>query len=177
MDTFLVFLALFVACITLFIQRQHNRKELLPILSTEYENNNTKGLYQLWLVNNGHGVAIIKNIHLTLPTGDVIELSNQYSFIDVITEHVPRCTQMSNSLPSSLGASSKKLLCSYTTPPNMPNGLLKMSVTVESESVYGDKVTVNKDGFIVTSNSRDAAFEALLQPIVEVILSILPKRN
>ena len=63
METILVFLALMVACITLFIQRQHNRKELLPILSTEYEQTKRNGeeFYQLWLINNGHGVAIITN--------------------------------------------------------------------------------------------------------------------
>ncbi len=179
METFLVFLALVIASITLFIQRQHNRKELLPILNTVYEQNNdgNKHLYQFWLVNNGHGTAIIKSINLNLPSGEVIELSNQYSFLHVIEEYVPDRTRMSNSLPISLSASSKEKLYSFEIPSNCSNGLIGSSVTVVAESVYGDCITVTNEGFNVTSNPKDAVFESALNVVIDAIIRLLPKRN
>ncbi len=179
METILVFLALIVASITLFIQRQHNRKELLPILATEYEqvNNNGEQLYQLWLVNNGHGVAIIKSIKLHLSTGEIITLSDNYSFLHVIDQYVPTRIKMSNSLPKSISACNKEKLYSFVIPAKDSNGLMGSTVTIVAESVYGDIVTVNRDGFDVTSNPRDAICESILKLPVDAIIRINDRRN
>lgn len=68
METFVAFLAVVVASITFFLQRQHNRKSLQPILNTHFHHggNNGKGELVLFLDNYGLGPCLITGMTLCL---------------------------------------------------------------------------------------------------------------
>lgn len=178
-ESTLVLLALLVACITLFVQREHNRKQLLPILSIELEQNNKNNeqFNKFCLINNGHGVAIIDKFEIILETGKSIELTHEYSFRNLILEEVPDLKQVSNSLPSTLAPNSRECLYSFTTRSNARHGLFGSKVTIVARSVYGDIVTVDNRGFKVTSNLRDAVFENILKSATNMLVSILHRRS
>ncbi|MBY6198179.1 hypothetical protein [Vibrio hangzhouensis] len=178
MEILLALSALVIACITLFVQRQHNRKELLPILNTEYEETHKTGdhLYQLWLINNGHGVALIKEYHFVLPSGESVMLDDEHNFLKIIEQNVPNRKSMSNSLPKSLASNDKALLYSFSVPALGRNALAGTTVKVVAESVYGDEVIVDKEGFTVISNRRDAQFEIALKRIADIMGKLLQNR-
>ncbi len=179
MELIFVFLALVVACMTLFIQRQHNRKELLPVLTTYFEIHCTQETTKLalWLINDGHGVAILKETSLHLYEGETIKISKENGFSEVIKKHCPVARNIETSLPFTLASNSKELLYRFEIPNNTDSVFNGASATVKAESIYEDIIVATADGFEVTSNRRDALVESWLNGIVDFALKVIPKRN
>ena len=174
METFLVLLAFIVACITLFIQRQHNRKELLPIIHTYFltEIHDCVVTKEFKLINDGNGAAILKKITLHLGEDD-IDINPFNDFSKVINDKLPKSKNISTSLPFCLRASSSEVMYKYEIPENSADTLDKVTVTVECESVYGDVVVANSQGFEVKSNSRDAPFELIFSKLSDIFSKIV----
>lgn len=176
METFLVLLALIVACTTLFVQRQHNRKELLPIIHTYF----SADVRDEWLtrefklINDGNGVAILKKIILHLENED-IGITHFNDFSRVIEEKLPQSKDVSTSLPFCVSASSSEVMYRYTIPVKSNDLLNGVSITVVCESVYGDIVEANSKGFEVRSNNRDLPFEYIFSKCADLCSAVLGK--
>ncbi len=177
MGIFLVFLALIVVCITLFIQRQHNRKELLPILHTYFSATITDNtvVHEFKLINDGNGVAILKKIELLLADGETIEITPFNSFFEVIQQRVPHSKDIETSLPFCISANASEVIYRYTVYNNVTNKLDDSSVVVTAYSVYGDTVIANKTGFEVISNRRDHIFEVLFSKVSDSLVILWEK--
>ncbi|ASG01617.1 MULTISPECIES: hypothetical protein [Vibrio] len=177
MEIFLVFLALMVACITLFIQRQHNRKELLPILHTYFSasTQDNSVVYEFKLINDGNGAAILKKVELLLADGETIEITSFNSFFEVIQQKNPHSKDIETSLPFCLSANSSEVIYRYALYNTVTNKLDGSSVRVTAESVYGDTVIAHNTGFDVISNRRDHIFEVLFGKVSDSLVSLWEK--
>ncbi|EMK6932991.1 hypothetical protein V9J79_004483 [Vibrio alginolyticus] len=177
MEVFLIFLALLVACMTLFVQRQHNRKELQPILSTYFSADFKDNVvtHEFKLINDGNGAAIIKKMEVRLLSGDLIEVTKSHSFSKIINENNPSSKKVITSLPSTLGSNSSELIYSYTIPQSVKDPLEGCVAIVTSESVYGDTIVADDNGFHVTSNGRDAFVEKLFGKALDLIIKLWNK--
>lgn len=80
MEITIASLALLVSAITFFLQRQHNRKSLEPILNTflHHGEDNNKGELILYLDNHGLGPCFITNTRLYLGGNsyEIVELND-----------------------------------------------------------------------------------------------------
>ncbi|HCE4711336.1 TPA: hypothetical protein NJ727_004739 [Vibrio parahaemolyticus] len=167
METTIIFLAFLVALFTLLVQRQHNRKELQPVLNTNFTQlNQDNAVHVLKLVNHGGGAAIIKQIKLHLKNGEIIEVNKENSFSDILHNKNPTSTKRTTFLPLAVGANSEVLLYEYTIPYAVEDQLSQCYLTITAESIYGDTITVHRDGFDVVSNSRDKLIEDIIKTFI-----------
>lgn len=177
MEVILVFLALLVACLTLFVQRQHNRKELLPIIHTYFSaaSKDHQVTREFKLINDGNGAAILKKVQLYLASGEEIEITNFNDFSKVIQQKNPHSTDIATSLPFALSANSSEVIFSYCLSESADDQLDSCTVTVTAESVYGDAVVADETGFNVISNRRDAFFEMWFGKITDTSIKLWEK--
>ncbi|WP_045626594.1 MULTISPECIES: hypothetical protein [Vibrio] len=177
MEIILIFLALLVACLTLFIQRQHNRKELLPIIHTYFSaaSKDHQVTREFKLINDGNGAAILKRVQLHLASGEEIEITNFNDFSKVIQQKNPRSKDVATSLPFALSANTSEVIYSYSLSESADDQLDSCTVTVTAESVYGDTVVAHATGFDVTSNKRDAFFEIWFSKIADTSILLWEK--
>ncbi len=173
MEIILIFLALLVACLTLFIQRQHNRKELLPIIHTYFSaaSKDHQVTREFKLINDGNGAAILKRVQLHLASGEEIEITNFNDFSKAIQQKNPRSKDVATSLPFALSANTSEVIYSYSLSESADDH----TVTVTAESVYGDTVVAHATGFDVTSNKRDAFFEIWFSKIADTSILLWEK--
>ncbi|MCF7482941.1 hypothetical protein L3V31_14600 [Vibrio sp. J1-1] len=175
METIIIFLAFLVALSTLVIQRQHNRKALQPVLNTVFTSSASEHDHvkqELILTNNGNGAAIINKIELHLKNGNKIEISKNHSFEKVLGEKSPSSTKRNTFLPFAIGANSEELLYKYTIRADEKDQLEDCYLTIEAESLYGDKINVHRHGFDVVSNPRDKFIEDIVKSCIDFLKGI-----
>ncbi|HDM8156725.1 TPA: hypothetical protein P0E35_005185 [Vibrio harveyi] len=165
METFLVFLALLVASATLYVQRVHNRKQVLPIIHL-YEQHHDEGEdreVEMRLHNDGLGPAIISKVTLVInENSHNIEswsqlnelLESNFSYINVVNISLPHC----------LKANSDETLYKLEVPLDKWEQFrdTNLEISIEALSVYEDIVTTTFDGTTYESNKHDLVVESLL---------------
>ena len=149
-------LSLLVAAVTLYIQRDHNKKELRPIISTIFQSE-TKGdnaIYSFLLVNDGHGVAIIKKIMWKFLDGTTIEITRENDFQSLITKMCDNLVSVTSFIPVSVKGNTSELLCSFEISNRREHPFSNiLSGIVIAESIYGEVLIADEYGVEVKSNS------------------------
>lgn len=158
METFVAFLAVCVAALTLYIQRIHNRKSLLPILSTHISVENNKTC-TLELQNNGQGIAFIDEIYL-IYNEKKYNISDYRDFVTVIKNNMEGVEVNNYSVISTLKGNSSFLLLEIELHGDscLESLIDYWEVEVHGRSIYGEKIKANDFDFL---NSEP--FEALIQ--------------
>ncbi|WP_375752691.1 hypothetical protein [Vibrio sp. HN007] len=175
LETILVFLALVIAAMTLFIQRQHNRKQMLPLVHLFYQQHRGEEdrKVELKLINDGQGPAVFQGVSIIsdeveTPIGNYLELERY------IKKNSPKATAITTNLPFCIQANSSISLYSYTT--SLTKDPIEDSlVKIISSSLYGDTVITTNSGLDVKSNSNDAYIEVVIEKLLHLITKIIKK--
>lgn len=156
----IAFIALMVSFLTLLSQRQHNRKQLLPVVHIYFSNSMKDGLVtrQLVFCNDGLGVAQLKKFELTLVTGEVFDIKHFSELYNLILSQNKLCTNLSVSLPFCLRANSSETIYSYVLPENDKDNILDCKIKLTSDSIYGDRVISTEKEFCNIPNGYDKFF-------------------
>ncbi|NAX20823.1 hypothetical protein [Vibrio sp. V39_P1S14PM300] len=169
MDTILLFLALVVTSATLFIQRQHNRKQVLPLLHTYLNKDYQDGLIvvELRLYNDGLGPAILQGVSIDFK-GKVHEVENFEELDAVLKQNLPELNIKRTSLPLCLKSNSVEVLCVAHLTEEQLNQFNRdtFNITITATSVYEDKIVVDNFGATIESTKNDAFFEKCYQKII-----------
>ncbi|MBN8035070.1 hypothetical protein [Vibrio vulnificus] len=165
MESLLVFLAVLVAFWTLLIQRQHNRKQMLPVIHTYYshyyEGDEKNEYFELKLFNDGHGVAILKSASVKLPDGEIVTFGNSIELSNFVEEQIPSATQQSTSLPFAVRGNSQESIYKVSIPKSDQSKFSELRFTFVAESIYGDVAVADETGFSFKSNPVDAYFDKM----------------
>ena len=166
MEIFIAFLALIIASATLYVQRQHNRMQMLPIVHFYYslENSSEHSLVELKIINDGLGPALIKSLKVTCDEEEFI-VENYSDLNNLICKQVPDAINVTTSLPLCLKANASETLYKYRVPKNSANSFKTANTELIVSSLYEDKVIVTNHGFTVESNPRDILFEKIEKSI------------
>lgn len=168
MEIFLAVIALIVAAITLFIQRQHNRRQMLPLVNV-YFSQNFKGeqrLVEYKVRNDGQGPALIKDLYFTNNGSEYIKITHNNELYKFIHKEATDIHGLSTSLPFCIQPNSEIILYCYSILATTDSdGLEKFNIRLVSQSLYEDIVETTNEGFSVTSNPRDAIFEKIFEYI------------
>ncbi|ARC91935.1 hypothetical protein B6A42_07305 [Vibrio coralliilyticus] len=172
METFLVFLALMVASATLYVQRIHNRKQVLPIihLYEQYHDEDESREVEMRLHNDGLGPAIINKVTLEI-SGVVHEIEAWHELNKLLEESFPYIKIVDISLPYCLKAHGDEILYKLEVPFEHWEQFrgTKMDVCIKVHSVYEDVAITTFDGTTYTSNKHDQVFETAFDKAISVV--------
>ncbi|WP_367989480.1 hypothetical protein AB2S62_19825 [Vibrio sp. NTOU-M3] len=165
MEIFLALIALIVAAMTLFIQRQHNRKQMLPLLNVYFSQkfNEEHKLVEYKVRNDGQGPALLKALYVTNDASEYVKVRHNNELYKFIHEEATDIHGLSTSLPFCIQPNSELTLYSYRVLATGSDGLEKFNIRLVSQSLYEDIVETTNEGFTVTSNPRDAMFEKIFE--------------
>ncbi|ULF76932.1 hypothetical protein [Vibrio alginolyticus] len=160
MESFLVFLALVVASATLYIQRQHNRKQLFPILHLYYFEHITDDFVErsISLSNDGQGAGNLQSFLWTIGDEEY-EVKHHRDVYRILGKYLPEASDKEAALYFCVRPNSDNTLVSYKVPKTTDDLLKKSKISIKAQSLYGDIVIVNNHGYTTISNPRDALFE------------------
>ncbi len=164
MEIFLALIALIVAAMTLFIQRQHNRRQMLPLLNVYFSQkfSGEQRLVEYKVRNDGQGPALLKDLYVTNGS-EYLKIRNNSELYKFIHEEATDINGLSSSLPFCIQPNSELILYSYSVLATGSDGLEKFNIRLVSQSLYEDIVETTNEGFSVTSNPRDAMFEKIFE--------------
>jgi hypothetical protein len=171
METFLLFLALIVTSATLFIQRQHNRKQVLPLLHTYLNQEHQKDftIAELRLYNDGLGPAILQEILIDFK-GKKHSVRDIEELDAVLRNNMPELTIQRTSLPLCLKSNSVEVLCVVHLTREQLSEFNRdtFNIKITATSVYEDRIIVDNFGTSIESNKNDALFERAFERISQL---------
>lgn len=178
LELFLVFLALVVATVSLYVQRQHNRKQMLPLLHIHHSTHAQGGFVNVdfKLINDGQGPAQLKSFTLDM-ADEKFEITHYKDLIEVFSQYLPDIHDNEVRLSYCIRANSEIVVLSYKLPEGHNDPFAISEMTIKAMSIYEDVITVNNRGFSVESNPRDKVFERAFEPILKLLLKVGSKDN
>jgi hypothetical protein len=178
LEIIIVFLALIVAVISLYIQRQHNRKQMLPLLHIQHNVHSQGGHLHVdyKLINDGQGPAQLKSFTLNI-AGENFNIKHYNELLEVFTRFLPNIQDNEVRLSHCVRANSELTVLSYKLPNGHEDPFSTSEMIVEATSVYEDLITVDNSGFRIQSNPRDRVFERAFDPVVNLLVKVGNKNN
>lgn len=178
MELILVFLALVVAIVSLYIQRQHNRKQMLPLLHIHHTIHTQGGFstVKFKLINDGQGPAQLKRFTLSMEDEN-FEITHYKELLEVFEKYLPCIRDNEVCLSYCVRANSEIVVLSYKLPEGKKDPFATSKMSIKATSVYEDVITVNSRGFSVESNPRDKVFERAFEPVINLLLKVGSKDN
>ncbi len=144
MELFFALLAVVIAFIALLTQRIHNRKEMLPVLhnyyASGYDPDTDLYTYELRLINDGRGVALIESSYVILPDGSSTHFERYAQLSKFIMEKFPECVEVYCSLPYALRGGIDDIIYKVVVPNEQDKEFKELRFVFEARSIYGDKV-------------------------------------
>lgn len=163
LELILIFLSLVVATSALFIQRQHNRKQLLPLLYIRHslKKSGNKNIIDISLVNDGQGPGEIISFELSVGEKKY-NIKHQNDLTVALRENMPNVVDNDIGFFRFIKANSEATLISYTILDNDPNPFSSSSISLRVISLYKDVINVNEKEYIVQPNNGDKLFTLLV---------------
>ncbi|AYV19853.1 hypothetical protein [Vibrio mediterranei] len=164
MELLVAFGALIIAAVTLYVQRVHNRHQMLPLLHISRDQTTKNGRVRITLsvINDGQGVAILKSMVFRVQDTDY-EIKHNQELSDILETYLPKgATNQEVRYFHFIRANSRSLIISFEIPSDCEDPFSNSLLTIETESLYRDRVTVDNWGMNTTSNYADSVIEKFL---------------
>jgi hypothetical protein len=164
MELLIAFGALIIAAVTLYVQRVHNRHQMLPLLHISREQTTKNGRVSITIsvINDGQGVAILKSMSFCVNYIDY-EIKHHNDLYKILETHLPEnAANEEVRFFHFIRANSASRIISFDIPCDSEDPFANSLLTIETESLYRDRVTVDNWGMNTTSNYADSVIEKFL---------------